>query len=104
MKAYGEYVENFEAAVNHVNFLKDQQGEKGKFTTFLNEAFAKIDFGGYRMGLLELLSAPINQMNEYETRLLSLQEVTPPDHRGFSDLTSAYSLMKGKIKYCTYNK
>jgi hypothetical protein len=26
LRAYGEYIENFDAAANHVNFLKEQQG------------------------------------------------------------------------------
>lgn len=81
MKSYGEYVENFDAAVNHIEFLKEQQGEKGKFTQFLNDvtvsrnsklslqAYQKSDFGGFKIGLEELLSNPLHQMNEYEVIL-----------------------------------
>lgn len=37
LKTYGDFVENFDASVNHFNFLKEQSGEKGRVTQFLNE-------------------------------------------------------------------
>jgi hypothetical protein len=51
------------------------------------------------MGLLELISNPINQLNEYEQRLEALVNTTPKDHPGLDELVSAAALMKETNKY-----
>lgn len=98
LKAYGDYVANFDAAVNHLSFLREQTGEKGKLAQFLNEAFQQTNLNGFHVSLTELLTTPMHQISEYAARLEAMESRTPEDHPGLTALRSACSQMNSTSK------
>lgn len=94
-KAYGDYVNNFQKAID--TLLQCQQKER--FSSFLNEIFEKGQARGMYVDLHGLLSTPLNHISGYEGLVQILLDNTPPEHRDYKSLTHCYSIISGTCKY-----
>jgi RhoGAP domain/RhoGEF domain len=102
LRGYGVYFENYRLSCDSLERLRTGKTRRKDWIAFL----ASVDGSGGSASsssssssdgtdrLLALLRAPLEQVPQYEKRLLQLRDATPVDHADYACVVDAFSLMK----------